>query len=144
MTATLSVNVRSRDDDLPRLAEAVEKFARAQLWPTTMAYQVQLALEELALNIVNYGYDDADRETARGAEIEIVSDDSGVTIEIVDDGRPFDPFSEAPPPDLESGLESRPIGGLGVHLVKTMMDETAYRREGGLNRLTLIKRRPLE
>lgn len=144
MTATLSVNVRSRDEDLPRLAQAVEEFARAQGWPTTMAYQVQLALEELALNIVNYGYDDAERGTMRGAEIRIVSDDSGVTIEIVDDGRPFDPFSEAPPPDLESGLDSRPIGGLGVHLVKTMMDETAYRREDGLNRLTLIKRRPLE
>ena len=60
---------------------------------------------------------------------------------IADDGRPFDPLTEAPEPDLESAIEDRPIGGLGVHLVRTMMDEVRYRREEGKNRLTLVKRR---
>lgn len=144
MSATLSVVVKSRTDDLPRLAEAVEEFARAQDWPATLAYQIQLALEELALNIVNYGYDDANRATSRGAEIEIVSDPVAVTVRIVDDGRPFDPLQDAPAPDLDSSIEDRPVGGLGVHLVKTMMDETDYRHENGYNRLTLVKRRTEE
>ncbi len=59
--------------------------------------------------------------------------------EISDDGVAFDPL-KVPPPDLTADLESRPIGGLGVHFVKTLMDEVAYRREGDRNVLTMRKR----
>ena len=62
-----------------------------------------------------------------------------VTAEVSDDGRAFDPL-KVPPPDLESDLQSRPVGGLGVHFIKTLMDEVSYRREGGRNILTMHKR----
>ena len=62
-------------------------------------------------------------------------------IEISDDGQPFNPLKDAPKPDLEAALEDRPIGGLGIHLVLTMMDEMHYRRENERNHLTLVKRR---
>ena len=62
-------------------------------------------------------------------------------MEIVDSGKPFDPFTEAPPPDLDSPVPDRPIGGLGVYLVQQLMDEARYAREDGKNKLTFIKRR---
>ncbi len=57
---------------------------------------------------------------------------------IEDDGIAFDPLI-APPPDLDSDIEDRPIGGLGVYLVKEMMDEVEYARADGRNRVTLVK-----
>ena len=57
---------------------------------------------------------------------------------VSDDGIAFDPL-EVPPPDLESSLEDRPVGGLGVHFMLTLMDEVTYRREGDRNVLTMRK-----
>ena len=62
--------------------------------------------------------------------------------EVVDDGRPFDPLSDAPEPDLDAEVEDRPIGGLGTHFVKTFMDEVAYEHDGGYNRIVLTKTLP--
>ena len=138
MSAALSLRIATRLDELPRLDAAVEDFAQEQAWPPDLVFQVKLVLEELGVNIVNHGHDDDARHEI---EIEIASAADALTIEIADDGRPFDPLTEAPEPDLESALEDRPIGGLGVHLVRTMMDEARYRREEGKNRLTLVKRR---
>ncbi len=138
MSAALSLRIATRLDELPRLDAAVEDFAQKQAWPPDLVFQVKLVLEELGVNIVNHGHDDGARHEI---EIEIASAADALTIEIADDGRPFDPLTEAPEPDLESALEDRPIGGLGVHLVRTMMDEARYRREEGKNRLTLVKRR---
>ena len=138
MSAALSLRIATRLDELPRLDAAVEDFAQEQAWPPDLVFQVKLVLEELGVNIVNHGHDDDARHEI---EIEIASAADALTIEIADDGRPFDPLTEAPEPDIESALEDRPIGGLGVHLVRTMMDEARYRREEGKNRLTLVKRR---
>ena len=138
MSAALSLRIATRLDELPRLDAAVEDFAQEQAWPPDLVFQVKLVLEELGVNIVNHGHDDDARHEI---EIEIASAADALTIEIADDGRPFDPLTEAPEPDLESAIEDRPIGGLGVHLVRTMMDEARYRREEGKNRLTLVKRR---
>jgi hypothetical protein len=59
--------------------------------------------------------------------------------EVEDDGRPFNPL-EAPPPDLDRPIEERPVGGLGLHIVRTVMDTVAYRRQGSHNVLTVTKR----
>ena len=61
-----------------------------------------------------------------------------------DDGKPFNPLLEAPAAILEGSIEDRPIGGLGIHFMRTLMDEVAYQREEGHNRLTLIKHLPRE
>ena len=66
-------------------------------------------------------------------------DGEELVLEISDDGKPFDP-TQAPPPKLNAALEERRIGGLGVYLVRTMMDEIAYRRSDGRNHLVMRKR----
>jgi anti-sigma regulatory factor (Ser/Thr protein kinase) len=64
-----------------------------------------------------------------------------VTVTVEDDGVPFNPL-EATEPDLDRPLEERSIGGLGIHLVKNLMDDVEYRREAGRNYLVMRKRVP--
>ncbi len=65
-------------------------------------------------------------------------DGSVIVVEITDDAKPFDPF-EVQKPDTDAALEDRPIGGLGVHFVREMMDGYQYRRSRGRNIVTLTK-----
>jgi anti-sigma regulatory factor (Ser/Thr protein kinase) len=96
-----------------------------------------IVLEELVSNLVKYGYAD---EASRGTvTVTLRLADDRLRVEIVDDGREFDPFAR-PAPDLDAPLEERPVGGLGLHLVKGLMDETSYRRQDGRN-ITEIGRR---
>ena len=137
MSAKLSLQVEASIDALRQIQNAVEEFGQAQNLPPSLTYQINLALEELGINIVNYAYDD---DKTHEFEISLVLEVNTLTIEIIDDGRAFNPLSEAPEPDLYSNVEDRPIGGLGVHLVRSIMDELHYRREAERNHITLVKR----
>lgn len=139
MSANLSLQVATNVEALRRAQDEIEAFCNAQAWPADVVFQIGLVVEELGINVVNYAYEDGDEHEF---SISVTSGDQSLTLEIVDGGRPFDPLEEAPEPDLEASLEDRPIGGLGVYLVRTIMDELSYRREDGRNRLTAIKRRP--
>ena len=96
-------------------------------------------MEELGINILTHG----GKGKERRPEIEIVltSEDHALTIEVLDDGHPFDPLQDSPNPDLTATIEGRPIGGLGIHLVRNLMDDLHYQRDAGKNRLTLVARR---
>ena len=122
---------------LERIAAEVEKIGEQEDWPQELVFRVNLALEELGLNIINYGHDEGLHEI----EFTVTSQAEAVTIEISDDGRPFDPLSDAPVPDVSASIEDRRIGGLGVHLVRTMMDELRYQRVRGRNHITLVSHR---
>lgn len=139
MSANLSLQVATNVEDLRRAQDEIEAFCNAQAWPADVVFQIGLVVEELGINVVNYAYEDGDEHEF---SISVASDDRSLTLEIVDGGRPFDPLEEAPEPDLDASLEDRPIGGLGVYLVRTIMDELSYRREDDHNRLTAVKRRP--
>jgi anti-sigma regulatory factor (Ser/Thr protein kinase) len=71
--------------------------------------------------------------------VDLVLEDGVLRVEIVDEAAAFDPLAR-PAPDTDQALEERPIGGLGIHIVKQLMDDVRYRREGGKNVLTLTKR----
>ena len=138
MSAKLSLTMGFEAAELPRIQSAIGEFSREQDWPPDIEFQVDLVLEELVLNVVHHGSSDGEEGEIR---IELLSDDDAVVIQIVDDGRPFDPLTDAPEPDTESGIEDRAVGGLGIHLVRTMMDEVTYRREEDKNHMRLLKRR---
>lgn len=137
MSGKLSLKVEPRAEELDAITAAVEEFGDAERWPFELVYRVNLVLEEVGLNIINHGRTDDLNEI----EITLTSKPESLTIEIVDNGRPFNPLKDAPEPDLDSGIAERAVGGLGVHLVRTMMDEMHYRRDGGKNYLTLVKER---
>ena len=137
MSAKLSLKVETQRDELTHIIAAVEDMAEGEDWPPELAFRVQLAIEEVVLNVMDYGYDEGIHEF----EVILTSEADALTIEVVDGGRPFDPLNDVSEPDLEASVEERKVGGLGIHLVKTMMDQVDYRREQGRNHLTLVARR---
>ena len=120
-------------DDLSRVTEEAVGFAEAKGVSPQAVYLVNLAIEELATNILKYGYDDtAAHEILLRLEI-----DSGTLLLVLeDDGHEFDPLA-APEPDVNLPAEERLPGGLGIHLVRKMVDEIHYQRLDGRNRLTV-------
>ena len=100
-------------------------------------YSVGLAVEEMASNVIKYGYDD-DRE--HEIAVHVAAQDNRVEIVFEDDGHAFDPTGH-PKPDLERIVESRKIGGLGIELVRRICENMSYQRVGDRNRLVLHVRR---
>ena len=137
MSANLSLKVKSDREELDGITSAIEAFSADEDWSTDLLFKINLVLEELVLNIMDYGYDDDEHDI----EIVLNSDADSVTIDITDEGRAFDPLNDAPEPDINAPLEERHVGGLGVYLARTMMDELIYRRENSRNHLKLVKRR---
>ena len=135
MSASVSLKIAPELDQMERITAAVEELGERDDWPPDLIFKVNLVLDELWVNVVNYS-------GATGAvEVSLDADEDEVRLEISDDGRPFDPLTEASEPDLDAPLEDRPIGGLGIHLVREMMDELHYSREDGKNRLAMVKRK---
>ena len=133
MSAELSLKVETSVAELERISDAVKAFGEQQNWPANLIFKVNLVLEELGINIMKNGYDDG----LHDFEIVLTSEPDTLKVEVIDDGRPFDPLNDAPIPDLESSLDDRPVGGLGIYLVRSMVDRMHYRRTGDQNRLTL-------
>ena len=103
-------------------------------WPPKLLFQVNLVLEELALNVMTHGRSGG----AQHLDIILTSTQDTITIVLADDGPHFDPLQEAPEFDPELPIDERRIGGVGVHLVRTLVDDASYRYEDGSNRLTLV------
>jgi serine/threonine-protein kinase RsbW len=136
MTADLVLSLKNDPAEIARLAPLVDAFCADHALQETTAAQLNLVLDEAITNIISYAYDDA-------AEHEIIVRISlargALTAELVDDGRAFDPL-QTEPPDLGAPLVERSVGGLGVHLMRRLMDDIRYRREGTRNHLVLAKR----
>lgn len=115
----------------------IDAFADDHGWSEESRFQVSLALEEVLTNVISYGAD-GQAQPLR-AHVRLRQEAGEVWVGIADDGVAFDPL-QAPPPDLESGLDERRVGGLGVFLVQQLMDSVTYRRDGAWNRLELRKR----
>ena len=124
--------------ELERIQAAIKEMGEEADWPPDFGYQVNLVLEELVVNVINYGHR---RDPNHEIEISLDWEADKLTMKMVDDAPAFNPLEDNPEPDLTSKLEDRPVGGLGIYLVHHLMDEIQYRREGGQNHLTLIKRR---
>lgn len=132
----LELTIANDLDELARLAGMVEEFVERLGLPERVAFNLNLCLDELITNIVSYGYDDSHHHDIH---VRFALDNGRLITEIIDDGKEYDPFTEAPEPDLGLNMEDRPIGGLGVFLVKEFMDRTDYRRDGSKNIVTLEK-----
>lgn len=135
---TLQLVLKNDSFELERLAEAFDDFADRHEVSDQARFQLQLCLEEMVLNVINYGFDD-DAEHEIHVDFDFQIDSRTITVNILDDGRRFDPLTEVPEPDVDAKLEDRTVGGLGVHFVRTFMDGASYHHERGKNRLTLTK-----
>lgn len=134
----LSLKIKTEVAELERIFAAVDELAVQNNWPGDFIFRINLVVEEVAMNCIKYCH------TEGMSDFEITMDprDDVLTIEIIDAGRPFDPLTDAPEADTDSDIEDRAIGGLGIHLVRTMTDDMRYRREADQNHLTLIMHKP--
>lgn len=134
--ASLTLRVPGTMDAIPPATVQAEAWLAEQKISFEGMYLVSLAIEELVTNCIKYGYKDS-RDHAIDFVLSI--DDGILRIDVIDDGNPFNPL-DAPRPDLTFPPEDRPIGGLGLHLLRELADETRYERRDGTNRLSLMKR----
>ena len=134
--ASLTLHVPGTLDAIRPATEQAESWLAERQVSFEAMYLASLTIEELVTNCIKYGYDDP-----AGRIIDLMFSVEGqlLRIEVVDDGRPFNPL-DAPAPDLSLPIEQRPIGGLGLHLLRELADEARYERRDGTNRLTLLKR----
>ena len=132
----ISVVLQNEIDEIERLSEIVSEFGGEHYLSEEFVYAVNLALDEILTNTISYGY--ADKDTHE-ITVTLRVLDNELCAEIVDDARAFDPLS-APKADVDLPLEQRNVGGLGIHLARTLMDEMTYRREQDKNVLLMKKR----
>jgi serine/threonine-protein kinase RsbW len=119
--------------ELGRLAAEVERFCAANDVSSGTAFQLNLALEELFVNAIHHG----GCEGMEGAvHVRMRQESGSVAIEFRDHGAPFD-LASAPVADVGAPLSERRAGGLGIHLIRQIVGELAYRREDGWNVLTM-------
>lgn len=117
--------------EMANVADLVERFGEEQGLPQKAVINLNICLDELLNNTISYGYKDQEAHTIT---VELSLADDALVAEIRDDGEPFDPREVAPP-----AFDGR-IGGLGVHFVRSLMDEIDYQRVGSLNVVKLKKR----
>ncbi len=107
-----------------------------------IASQVRLAAEEILVNVFSYAYDGGPGEARVECRPARLDGRDFLFFSVTDWGRPFDPFDEAPEPDLDLDADHRPIGGLGVHLVKSVSARHEYRYHKGANIVELYFAKP--
>lgn len=123
--------------DLPSLQETVCDFLERHTVPAEVVFNVCLAVEEILTNTIKFGYADAlPHEIA--VSLTLAPDEAILVIE--DDARAFDPQA-APKPDLTLPMEQRPIGGLGLHLIRSLSSRMTYQRRDNKNVLEVRFRR---
>jgi serine/threonine-protein kinase RsbW len=122
--------------EVVRVNAAFGDFADAHALPTAVRRSVNVALDELLTNTVSYGFP---KRTDGALTIEVDLQPDRIVVTLTDNGAPFDPWVRIAP-DTTLSMEVRRIGGLGIHLVKQMMDEARYEHRDGQNVVVLVKR----
>jgi anti-sigma regulatory factor (Ser/Thr protein kinase) len=122
-------------DEIPRLADAVEAFCEPLAPGPRDLHALQLALEEAVTNVITHGYGD---QPGHAFTLELRREERRVTAVLSDDAPAYDPLARAEV-DIHAPLAERAIGGLGVHLVKKLMDSAGYERRDERNVLTLVR-----
>lgn len=122
-------------DAIENIAILLEETMEQSGIPMMEAARIQLAVEEAVTNVVNHGYHDKSGNVTVRVDISPET----MTITIIDNGQAFDP-TKIPPADVDADLDHRTIGGLGVHLIRSVMDSVTYSREGEENRFVMIKK----
>ena len=131
-----SITLTNNIDEVPKLAEFVDIVCEAVGFDMSTTMSLNLAMEEAVVNVMNYAYPAG---TTGIVNITAEANDERLKFVISDSGKPFDPTTKSEV-DTTLSAEDRPIGGLGIHLVRQIMDSINYERTDGKNVLTLRKK----
>ena len=131
-----SFELKSSLTELDQLCQNLETFGEQFGLSKKVIFEINLALDELFTNIISYGFKD-DKEHV--IKVTLTPQDEEICLCIEDDGTPFNPI-DFETPDISCSVEECKIGGLGIHIMKKLMDEVCYERCGDKNVLNLKKK----
>ena len=140
MSKSISVELKNDVIELGRMSRIVGEFCASNKLPSEMVFALTLCLEEIITNVITYGYDDNDEHVII---VRLSLHQGQVCIQVEDDGKPFNPL-QVDAPDIDKPLKERPIGGLGIHLVRNHMDSLKYQRKDERNLLIMKKKASLD
>ena len=132
----MSVTLVNERSEVERLSQLVEAFGEKEGLSSEAIFSVNLALDEVVTNVIRYAHDDSRQHPI---VVRLALEHDVLTVQVEDDGRAFNPL-DAPVPDIGAGIDERPIGGLGIHLVRSVMTSVEYQRGDERNVLTMTKR----
>lgn len=131
-----TLTLRNDVQEVPLLATFIDTISEENGIDMIESMNINLAVEEAVANVMNYAYP---KDTVGEVRVDASVADGLLTITITDSGTPFDP-TQKEDPDINLPAEERPIGGLGILLVKQIMDTVTYQHAEGKNILTLVKK----
>ena len=129
------LSIKNRLEDIQIVIENFEEFAQLAKLEQAFVLKMSIVLDELIANVIRYAFED---DHDHLIYLEFVVTDNSFYVAIEDDGVPFDPFNQNQP-DTAKSLEERDIGGLGIHIVKSLMDSYRYERLENINVVKLEK-----
>jgi sigma-B regulation protein RsbU (phosphoserine phosphatase) len=135
---TETVVLRNQLSDLDTLDDILDRFGKQGRLPAATMAELRVVCDDVVSNVINHGYPQGGQHDIE-VRLELAGHRLGVTVS--DDGVAFNPLA-VPPPDTTLPLEKRELGGLGIHLVRSLTDEATYSRHGGRNVITLVKMVP--
>ena len=131
------ITVLAATENISKITAFVDAELERIGCPPKANAQIDICIDEIVANIARYAYGSGTGNAT--VRLDFDETERVVSLTFVDSGMPFDPL-DVPEPDITSPLAERPIGGLGLFMVKNMMDSMSYRREDGHNILTIRKR----
>ena len=135
MAMELLLQLSNNRPEIRNLSNRFDIFAKDNKLSDKVIQDVQLALDEVVTNIVEYGYDDDDEHLI---DIKFILNEQSLKIFIIDDAKPYN-ILDKKKPDTSLSLVEKPIGGLGIYLVKRLMTNIDYNYRDGKNHLLLTK-----
>lgn len=132
----MELNIEAKIENLDAVIAFVEEQLEKYDCPMKVTMQIDVAVEEIFVNIAHYAYNPEIGEAT--VRVEVKEDPLSVEITFLDHGTPYDPLA-GEDPDVTLSAEDRQIGGLGIYMVKKSMDNVSYKYENGHNILTIIK-----
>ena len=131
------VSLKSTLENVEVLTGIIDSELESVGCPTKAIMQVDVAIDEIFSNIVNYGYDCENEEIV--IKYDVDPKDKSISITFVDSGKRYNPLDKDDP-NISEDAETRKIGGLGIYIVKKTMDNMVYKYENSKNYLTIIKK----
>jgi anti-sigma regulatory factor (Ser/Thr protein kinase) len=132
----VEVRIRNRREDMALAAQTLSRFATENGLPAAILHDLNVVIDEALSNIIAYGYD---KDVTSEIKLRLEYRNGEVAMVIEDRGRRFDP-TKFPAPDQSGPLTTRKVGGVGIHFMRSLMDDISYTRAAGLNRLRLAKK----
>ena len=128
------ITIPAKTDRLNEVWGLIESVMQSTGIDVKQQNNIRIAVEEIFVNIASYAFPNGEGDVS----VSVIADSDKLSIEFCDSGIPYNPLDKADP-DISMSADEREIGGLGIYMVKQMMDDVRYRYEDGKNILTIEK-----